>query len=302
MYRAKTEDELGVTLFERRHFGIRLTNAGRAILVQVRRVLADLEAVWVAGRCNGSGEVGHIRLGVRMPPIGMPLQSLLEAWRIAHPKVALTIHEMNERDILVAVEERRLDVAFMTKHTLWPHAVAEPIYREPILAALPKEHRLAKMKKLAWDQLREETFLVQGWDESQTAREFYASFMGSGVRYQTHAASKQTIMALVGARFGVTLVSQSQAEVRFPNVAFKAIAEDNARLETELVWVPQMRRRLSAASWPLCETKHVRGGLLEPQRKIRGQPRCTRRLVPNRGTTSNPDVIAFSKSELAARL
>ena len=236
---ARTEDELGVTLFERGHFGVRLTAAGKAVLVQVRRVLADLEAVRTAGRRNGSGNVGQVRLGVRLPPVGKPLQALLQIWHTQFPDVNLTLYEMNERDILAAIEERRLDVAFMTKHTLWPHAVAEPIYSEPILLALPDSHPLAAEMGVKWDQLRDETFLVQGWDESQSAREFYASLVGSGARFQPHAASKQSILALVGAGFGVTLVTQSQAEVRFPGVAFKPIAEKNACIEIQLVWVPE---------------------------------------------------------------
>jgi DNA-binding transcriptional LysR family regulator len=236
---AQVEDELGVTLFERGHFGIRLTVAGKAVMVHVRRLLADLEAVKRSGRCNGSGNVGRIRLGVRMPPIGEPIQSLLSSWHERYPKVDFKLYEMNERDILTALEERRLDAAFMTEHTLWPHAVAEPIYREHLLAALPINHPLATRKTLTWDSLRDETFLVQGWEESQTAREFFASFLGSGVQFQTHAASKQSILALVGSGFGVTLVTRSQSHVRLPGVIFRRILEDNARVAVDLVWMPE---------------------------------------------------------------
>ncbi len=234
----RTEDELGVTLFERGHFGIRLTTAGRAVMVHVRRALAELEAVRTSGHSNGSGHVGQIRLGVGIPPVGTPLQPLLDNWRRRHPDVDLVFHEMNERDIRAAIAERRLDIAFMTKHTLWPHAVTQPIYRERILLALRKNHPLVTAKTIKWDRLRGETFLVQGWDESQAARELYASFLGSGVRFRAHAASNQTIMALVGAGFGVTLVTKSQAEVRFPGVVFKPIAEKDAWQEIELVWAP----------------------------------------------------------------
>lgn len=236
---AKLEDELGLTLFERGHFGIRLTTGGKAVMVHVRRVLADLDAVMRSGRSNGLGHIGQIRLGVRMPPVGEPLQALLGAWHADNPDVEVVLHEMNERDILAAIGERRLDVAFMTTHTLWPQAVAVPICHERLLLALPKAHRLTAAKTVTWDQIREETFLVQGWDESQTSREFYTSFLGSGVRFRTHAAGKQTILALVGAGFGVTLVTMSQAEVQFPGVVFKPIAEENAWLEVKLVWVPE---------------------------------------------------------------
>ncbi|MDR3526342.1 MAG: LysR family transcriptional regulator [Rhizomicrobium sp.] len=236
---SQLEDQLGLTLFERGHFGVRLTSGGRNVMVHVQRALADIDAVISSARSNATGKVGQIRLGIRMPPIGKPLQALLERWRDRYPGADIILYEMNERDIQAGIEERRIDAALMTKHTLWPHAVAEPIYREPVLLALPKTHPLRSRTIIRWHHLRDQTFLVQGWDESQSAREFYASFLGSGANYRAHPASKQSVLALVGAGFGMTLVTKSQAEVRFPGVIYKQITEKNARLEVQLVWAAQ---------------------------------------------------------------
>jgi DNA-binding transcriptional LysR family regulator len=231
------EDELGLALFERGRAGVRLTAGGAAVVLHGRRAIAEIDAIRCAGCRNGSGGAGEVRLGVRMPPIGEPLRSLLTDWHRKHPDVALTTSEMNERDIATALEERRLDVALMPKHTLWPRAVTAPIYRERMLAALPQEHRLAAFETLDWAALRDEMFLVQGWDESQSAREFYASFLGSGTKFQAHAASKQSVFALVAAGFGVTLATKSQAEVVFPGVVFRTIAEPDAWVQIELAWL-----------------------------------------------------------------
>lgn len=82
-----------------------------------------------------------------------------------------------------------------------------------------------------WAALRDEMFLVQGRDESQSAREFYASFLGSGVKFHAHADSKQSVFALVAAGFGIALATKSQAEVVLPGIVFRAIAEsDYSRL------------------------------------------------------------------------
>ena len=70
---------------------------------------------------------------------------------------------MNECEIASALNDRRLDVAFMTSHTLWPHVAAVPIYRERLTAALPLGHVLAEREAVDWTSLRDETFLVQGW-------------------------------------------------------------------------------------------------------------------------------------------
>jgi DNA-binding transcriptional LysR family regulator len=108
------------------------------------------------------------------------------------------------------------------------------------MAAVPHRHQLAEHDVVRWAALRNESFLVQGWDESQAAREFYASFLGSGVRFHGHAASKQSIFALVASGYGVTLATQSQAEVNFPGVMFKPIDEPDAWVQIDLAWLPEL--------------------------------------------------------------
>lgn len=234
----RLEDKLGVTIFERGAFGIRLTAAGRDVMVQVRRTLEAFDSVIRSGKSNGAAKKGRLRLGVRMPPIGQPLQALLASWHTRHPGVALTLHELNDNELFAALAERALDAALVTTHTLRPGANTVPIYREPVVATLPVAHALASHDSLTWPQLRTETLLTQGWDGSHAARDFYASFLGEGVRFSPHPASKQSIMALVGAGFGITLATKSQSEVTFPGVVYKPIAEEDAWLQVELVWLP----------------------------------------------------------------
>ena len=164
---------------------------------------------------------------------------LLERWRTNHPGVNLRVAELTDRDIAIALEERRLDVALVPSFTLWPHAAALQIYKEQIVVALPVGHFLATRKALQWTALREETILVQGWEDSQAQREFFASLLGSGVRFQAHGASKQSVLALVRAGFGITLAAESQSEVKFPGVVFRPIAEPNAWFRVDLAWMPE---------------------------------------------------------------
>jgi DNA-binding transcriptional LysR family regulator len=234
----RLEDEIGVTIFERGAFGIRLTAAGRDVLAPVRRTLDAFDTVIRAGKSNGAAKTGRLRLGVRMPPIGQPLQPLLATWRARHPGVVLTLHELNDNELFAALAERTLDAALVTTHTLRRGANSIPVYREPLVAALPHGHILASYESLTWTLLGDQILLTQGWDDSHSARAFYASFLGDGVKFSSHPASKQSVMALVGAGFGITLAAQSQAEVVFPGVVYKPILEDDAWLQVELAWLP----------------------------------------------------------------
>ncbi len=237
---SRIEDELGVTLFERGRWGIRLTVSGKEVMRHVWRALGELEAVQRSGRQIDSGEAGEIRLGVRMPPIGEPLSGLFAGWRERNPNVAVTLSEMNERDLALALDERRLDAALMASHAMWPGAAAVQLYSERLVVAVPTRHPLAKCEEISWDALRRESILVQGWDESQAARELYASLLGSGTDFRSHAVSKLSLFALVSAGFGITLTTSSQSEITFPGLVFRAIDEPNAFVQIGLAWAPTL--------------------------------------------------------------
>jgi DNA-binding transcriptional LysR family regulator len=234
------DDELGLTVFERKRSGARLTEGGKAVLQHVRRALAEIEEVRSAGFRNGSGSVGVIRFGLNIPPTGEPLNSLLAAWRKGHPEVLLSIAELSCREICSALEGRRLDAALLPSFMLWPHAAALPVYRELLGAALPVEHPLSARSALDWASFVGETILVQGWAGSEAQREFFGLLLGSGVQFQSHAASGQSLLALVSAGFGVTIIPLSQSQTSCPGVIFKPIDEPNAWWRIDLAWMPEV--------------------------------------------------------------
>lgn len=53
----RLENELGLPLFERRHGGVQLTSGGKAVLVHVRRALAEIELIKDAGLKHGAATI-----------------------------------------------------------------------------------------------------------------------------------------------------------------------------------------------------------------------------------------------------
>ena len=268
---ARLEDELGLALFERGHSGVRLTSGGRAVLQHVRRVLGELEALKSSGSVSGAGDVGEIRLGVRLPPIGTQLVSLLAGWRARNPNVTLTVAELSDRDLVSEVEERRLDVVLTASQALWPRVASVPLFRDRLMAVLPVVHPLVRRSVVRWAELREEVVLVQGWDESQVAREFYAAFLGEGARFQAHPASKQSVFALVSAGFGITFATASHAETGFAGVVFKRIDVRAPPWKCHWRGSLSLRTPSSGASWPSFGTRPAREvcpGTTDPRRSL----------------------------------
>lgn len=81
---------------------------------------------------------------------------------------------------------------------------------------------------------------MQRWGDNQAQR---ASLYIAGrptAKFEAHDSSKQSIFALVGAGYGITLATQSQAEASFPGVVFRPVRESNASVGVELVWMPEI--------------------------------------------------------------
>lgn len=237
---AHLEDELGLALFERGHSGVRLTAGGKSVIAYARRALAELKSLRRSGKQNGSGHAGQIRLGVWLPPIGEPLASLLRRWRERYANVVLTISEMNDRDLVVALRERQLDVALTSSHTSLPQIVTLPLFRDRIVVAVPAGHALVQQPTVNWAALRDEVILFQEWNNSQATREFYEGLLGHSANLQSHPASKLSVLALVAAGFGVALATAGQSEVTFPGVVYKPIEDDDAHIQIVLAWLPEL--------------------------------------------------------------
>ncbi len=233
------ENELGVTIFEREHSGVRLTSSGQTVLIYVRQALADLDALAKIGRSGGSGQHGHINLGVRFPPLGEPLRGLLSRWHHFHPGVELTLSELSDNKLCAAIRDRHLDVAIIPELALGPDIASEIILEERLFAVVPTHNPIAYKMSTTFGDLGRESILVQDWPDSHVTRSFYGSLLGHSARFQPHSASKQSLFALVAAGFGITLATESQTTMNFSGVACIPISDDNASVRTALAWMPQ---------------------------------------------------------------
>lgn len=150
----RLKDELGLSLFERRRSGIQLISGGSAVLVHVRRALTEIDAIKAVGLQSGLANIGEVRLGVRMPPIGKPIAGLLASWRAQHPWTTIKISELADRDLAVALEERRLDVALVPSFTLWANRHADKLVVEYESGSVDLVHRARERDELGLEIMR----------------------------------------------------------------------------------------------------------------------------------------------------
>ena len=155
------EQDLGILLFERRHRGVRLTEAGQHFLDHVATGMEHLEhAVRTAGAI-ARGEQGRLRVGLYSSILAGFIAELLGQFREQHPAVDLQITEGRARDTIREVREARLDVAFIVGVPPAGECHSKPLWTEALLVALWERHPLTVAQSVRWSELSGETFLAR---------------------------------------------------------------------------------------------------------------------------------------------
>src|SRR3982751_6322411 len=139
------ERELGTALFERVPRGVELTAAGRAFLPEARLTLAQAERAQRTAQRAARGEIGRLRVGfVEVAIYSGVLPEVLGFFRMHLPDIGLSLFEMDALQQAEAFREGRIDLGIL--HSPPPDAErwlrVEPVYSEPLVAAVPHAPRL----------------------------------------------------------------------------------------------------------------------------------------------------------------
>ena len=155
------EDELGVSLFERHHAGVRITNAGVRFLQEARAALLQLDQAVKTATAAGGGKIGRLSIGILSSIATGYLRELIQVYRSRHPDVGLQILESASADNIAAVRKRQLDVAFITDTSDAKGCETFPLWIERIFVVLPEHHALCERKEIEWTDLRDQHFIVR---------------------------------------------------------------------------------------------------------------------------------------------
>ncbi len=104
------EEELGVLLFERGRWGMKLTSEGEKLLPRVRRLVGDADSLRAFAR--GSSEV-VIRVGAAATAVGSFLAPFLTHWAEAHPRVRIKLLEDGAVNLRNLLEGDECDLALL---------------------------------------------------------------------------------------------------------------------------------------------------------------------------------------------
>ena len=213
----RLEAKVSGRLLVRGYRKVALTPAGEILRDRARRLLREAEVAEQMARLAVNGKAGVLRIGFGIGSLAAGLPDMLMRFRQQFPEVQVFMRDMSTPNQIEALHQGDIDVGFVRLPVESAELVTVPVLEEVLVAAIP---RGMSYRKGLFD-LRNEPFVVISRSSSvsffdhlvQTCRA-----AGFSPRIVQEVNELLTVLFLVQAGAGVSLVPSSASRMRVPNV------------------------------------------------------------------------------------
>jgi LysR family transcriptional regulator, hca operon transcriptional activator len=219
------EYEVGVQLMSRSVRGIELTAAGRAFLDHARLALAQAEAAIEAARRAAHPAKPTFALGFLT---GQEMDWLPQAMRILRdelPNIEISVSSQYSPDLAQALLRGKLDLAFMRPEAQMPDLDYTVIVKEPLVIAMPSDHRLASQNAVALKDIAGEIFIGMSNTAPtlQLIIDAYLERSGMDLRPAHRVDNLAMAMSFIASTRGVALVPEYAKNFLPPSVTSRPL-------------------------------------------------------------------------------
>lgn len=240
----KLEEELDVKIFERGSSEVSVTPLGEEIVRQAQAVIEQAAAIKEIAKRGKDPLAGPLRLGIIYTIGPYLLPELVRHAIEMTPQMPLMLQENFTVKLLEMLRTGELDCAIMAEPFPDTGLAIAPLYDEPFMVAVPKNHPLAQRERIASEELKRETMLLLGTghcfrDHVLEVCPEFARFStdAEGIRKSFEGSSLETIKHMVASGMGVTVVPQlSVPKEPQPHVAYIPFAEPVPTRRVVLAW------------------------------------------------------------------
>jgi LysR family hydrogen peroxide-inducible transcriptional activator len=156
----KLEEELGVKIFNRATKPILLTDIGKKILIQAKRITEEATRMQDIVSIEKGFIGGEFKLGIIPTVMPTLLPMFLNTFTKKYPKVDLKIEELTTQNITKMLEEGHLDAGIAATPLGLNSIIELPLYHEPFVGYIPQGNPLHKLEQIEIDDLSMTDILV----------------------------------------------------------------------------------------------------------------------------------------------
>lgn len=223
------EEEMRLTLFYRTKRKVELTEAGRVFAREARVILQQVEQA--AGLASEANRSKQSRLVVGCSPANSEVvvrilaellaRGALQQHRQAQsgPPPEITVKSLPSPQQIEALRNSQIDLGFITVPAPHEGLTIEPLWKEPLVVALPRKHPLATRRRIALRSLERETLIIFPLYMSPGRYESIADMCrkaGFSLNAVHEVDNIHTMLEMVSAGLGIALLRASARLIESP--------------------------------------------------------------------------------------
>lgn len=244
------EKEIGVKLLERNTRQVRLTPAGTVFLEEAKLILSQVERSITTTKLASRGLSGHLIIAFVDSAAGGLMVDLLRAFRERFPHIQLTLREKTSAQQGQALLDGSIHIGFLRSIEPAKSIHYRTFTSESLVALLPEQHPLASQQILSVSSLKLEPFILP---PRHLGVPFHDLIMGFCAQHGVYpnvvqeAIQMYTIVNLVAANLGVSIVPSSVSVFRRSGVVFRPFAESVPSVPLIAAWRTDTDKRALSA-------------------------------------------------------
>ncbi|CAH7075647.1 LysR family transcriptional regulator [Vibrio chagasii] len=234
----RLESNIGASLFSRGRNGAELTHAGKTLLAEAQRLVDSMQAFQQLSGSVVNGTQGHLNIGFGVSTYH-EAPKLIAAYKQQYPEVHVTLNDTPSKQQKDELLSHELDISFnripdssdLNSLTLFDDSLVIAIHKDLLKQAPNKDQVLCELPK--WPYLKLAQHRGPGLDKQIQQ---YCLANNLDLSKTQEADDILTLLALVSANIGFTIVPSSAQQISNTKVEFIALQGKHATWPVGLIW------------------------------------------------------------------
>jgi DNA-binding transcriptional LysR family regulator len=233
----RLEEKVGGALFTRTRRKVEITEAGRVLLAGADKVLREDEAALSLAREAALGRAGTLRIGFGIASVSEILPRTILRFRKTYAQVELKMRDMSTPAQIAALVEGNIDIGIVRLPIAHTELDSLPLFHEQLVVVTSSSLSYNSRQGLA--ALRNQPFVFFPRATSATLHDHVLGLCrraGFSPTIVQEASELFTILNLVRAGLGVSLVPSAARRMGVPGVRFHDLGLPEAKWRIGIAW------------------------------------------------------------------
>ncbi|CAH7458805.1 LysR family transcriptional regulator [Vibrio chagasii] len=234
----RLESNIGASLFSRGRNGAELTHAGKTLLAEAQRLVDSMQAFQQLSGSVVNGTQGHLNIGFGVSTYH-EAPKLIAAYKQQYPEVHVTLNDTPSKQQKDELLSHELDISFnripdssvLNSLTLFDDSLVIAIHKDLLKQAPSKALIISELAK--WPYLKLAQHRGPGLDKQILQ---YCIANNIELSKTQEADDILTLLALVSANIGFTIVPSSAQQISNTKVEFIGLQGEHATWPVGLIW------------------------------------------------------------------